>query len=67
MAELGSEPHLADSETHALTDTLLPFHGDNETRCVKDKEDPSMPGPEGEAGQERALWKLARGEAPKLP
>ena len=25
-----------------------------------------MPGPEGEVGQERELWKLARGEASKL-
>lgn len=66
MAELGFEPHLADSETHALTDTFLPFHRDNETQCVKDKEDFSMPGPEGEVGQERESWELARGEASKL-
>lgn len=44
----------------------LPFHGDNETQCVKDKEDASMPGPEGEVGQEQELRKLAKGEASKL-
>jgi len=66
MAELGFEPHLTDSEIHALTDMHLPLHGDNETQCVKDKEDSSMPGPEGEVGQEQELCKLARSEASKL-
>ena len=57
MAELGFEPGLADSGTHALTNMLLPFHRDNETQRVKDKEDSSMPGPEGEVGQE---WNYGR-------